>query len=485
MQLFRRTAHELHDLLVKKEVSAVEIHSAVFERIDAVEDKIGAFITKTKADALKAAQATDEKLAQGGQIAALAGIPVALKDNLCQKGVLATAASKMLENFVAPYDATVVEKLASSGAALVGKTNLDEFAMGSSTETSFYGPTRNPWNLERVPGGSSGGSAAAVSAGEAVCALGTDTGGSLRQPAALCGVVGLKPTYGLVSRYGVIPLATSLDQAGPLTKDVTDCALLLAAISGHDPRDSTSAPYPAFDAAGVLVNDVRGLKIGIPEEYLALVTAPAVKTALEDAAKLLETLGATVEYVSLPHSQYAATAFSFIAAAEASSNMARIDGVRYGFQASDAVDVYDMFSKSRAAGFGPEVKRRVMLGTYALSAGCYDVYYLKAMKTRTLIKQDFDQALARFDLLLTPTTPAPAFPLGEKAGDPLGLYQADCCTQAVNLAGLPAISVPCGLADGLPIGLQLIGRYFDEKTLLRAAYTFEQNTAFHQMFPEI
>ena len=485
MQLYRLSAHELHDMLVKKEISAVEIHNAVFERIEAVEDKIGAYITKTKEIALDSACAVDERIGKGEQIARLAGIPVALKDNICQNGVLTTAASKMLGKFVPPYDATVVEKLTVAGAALVGKTNMDEFAMGSSTETSAFGPTRNPWNTERVPGGSSGGSAAAVCAGEAVCALGSDTGGSIRQPAALCGVVGLKPTYGAVSRYGVIGVASSLDQVGPIARDVTDCALLFEAISGLDPRDSTSANIPASDFSGALRNDVRGLKIGVPEEYMAAGIDPEVRVAVERAMKLLESLGAELDFTSLPHSQYSARAFDIIANAEASSNMAKFDGVRYGLQSSDVTDVYDMFSKSRSQGFGTNAKRRIMLGTYVLSAGCYDIYYLKAMKVRTLIKQDLDKALEKFDLLLSPVSPSTAFRFGEKLDDPMRMINSDICTQAVNLAGLPAISLPCGFVDGLPVGLQIIGKYFDEETLFRAAYTYEQNTEYHKMFPEL
>lgn len=485
MQLYRLTAHELHDLLIKKEISAEEINNAVFERIDAVEDKIGAYVTKTKEHALKSARAVDEQIRNGETVAPLAGIPVAVKDNMCTNGLRTTASSKILSNFVPPYDATVVEKLAAVGAAVVGKTNLDEFAMGSSTENSAFANTKNPWDTERVPGGSSGGSAAAVSAGEAVCALGSDTGGSIRQPASFCGVVGLKPTYGAVSRYGLIAFASSLDQIGPFARDVTDCALLLEAISGHDPRDSTSANYQVPDYSAALVNDVRGLKIGVPEEYMASGIIPEVRAAVEKAMKLLETLGATVEYTTLPHTEYALPTYYIIAPAEASSNLARYDGVRYGFRAADAVDVIDMFMKSRSQGFGPEVKRRIMLGTYALSAGYYDAYYLKALKVRTLIKQDFERAFEKYDLLLSPTSPSPAFRFGEKVDDPLQMYLSDICTISVNLAGIPGISLPCGFVDGMPVGLQLMGKYFDEGTLLRVAYTFEQNTDYHKEFPEV
>lgn len=485
MQLYRLTAHELHDLLIKKEISAEEINNAVFERIDAVEDKIGAYVTKTKEHALKSAHVVDEQIRNGEIIAPLAGIPVAVKDNMCTNGLRTTASSKILSNFVPPYDATVVEKLAAVGAAVVGKTNLDEFAMGSSTENSAFANTRNPWDIERVPGGSSGGSAAAVSAGEAVCALGSDTGGSIRQPASFCGVVGLKPTYGAVSRYGLIAFASSLDQIGPFARDVTDCALLLEAISGHDSRDSTSANYQVPDYTAALVNDVRGLKIGVPEEYMAAGIIPEVRAAVEKAMKLLETLGAIVEYTTLPHTEYALPTYYIIAPAEASSNLARYDGVRYGFRAADVGDVIDMFMKSRSQGFGPEVKRRIMLGTYALSAGYYDAYYLKALKVRTLIKQDFDRAFEKYDLLLSPTSPSPAFRFGEKVDDPLQMYLSDICTISVNLAGIPGISLPCGFVDGMPVGLQLMGKYFDEGTLLRVAYTFEQNTDYHKEFPEV
>jgi aspartyl-tRNA(Asn)/glutamyl-tRNA(Gln) amidotransferase subunit A len=357
--------------------------------------------------------------------------------------------------------------------------------MGSSTENSAFISTRNPWNIERVPGGSSGGSAAAVCAGEAVCALGSDTGGSIRQPAAFCGVVGLKPTYGAVSRYGAIPFASSLDQIGPLARDVTDCAWLFDAISGHDPRDSTSAQWPAGNCATSIGKEINGIKIGVVEEHLAAVTDPIVKVLIEDAVKLFQTLGVEIEYTKLTHSEYALSTFHIIASAEASSNLARFDGVRYGFRATDAVDVNDMFTKSRSRGFGPEVMRRIMLGTYTLSAGQYDDYYLKAQKSRTLIKQDYDRAFEKFDLLLSPVTLAPAFPFGERSGNPLQMYLSDFCTISANLAGVPAISLPCGFVEGLPVGLQLTGKYFGESTLFRAAYAYEQNTEYHKEFPNI
>lgn len=485
MQLYRLTAHELHDLLVKKEISATELNQAVLERADAVEDKVNAYITRTQERALERAREVDEQIKNGEAIGALAGIPVAVKDNICTNGLRTTASSKILSNFVPPYNATVVNKLEAAGVSIVGKTNLDEFAMGSSTENSAFSSTQNPWDTARVPGGSSGGSAAAVCAGEAVCALGSDTGGSIRQPASFCGVVGLKPTYGAISRYGLIAFASSLDQIGPFARDVTDCALLLNAISGHDAKDSTSADYEPPDYTTALRNDVRDLKIGVPEEYFAEGIAPEVDQSVKKAMQLLESLGAKVEYTSLPHTQYALPTYYIIAPAEASSNLARYDGVRYGFRAENVEDVIDMFMKSRSQGFGSEVKRRIMLGTYALSAGYYDAYYLKALKVRTLIKQDFDQAFEKYDLLLSPTTPSPAFRCGEKVDDPLQMYLSDICTISVNLAGIPGISLPCGFVDGMPVGLQLMGKHFDEATLLRAAYTFEQNTAYHKEFPEV
>lgn len=485
MELYYLTAHELHQLLVKKEVSAEEICRAVLARINAVEDKIKAYVTITEELALEQARAVDRKIAAGEEISPLAGIPVAVKDNICTRGVRTTCSSKILYNFVPPYDATVVQKLKAAGTVLVGKTNMDEFAMGSSTENSGFFPTANPWDLERVPGGSSGGSAAAVAAGEAVVALGSDTGGSIRQPAALCGVVGMKPTYGAVSRYGLVAFASSLDQIGPLTRDVRDLALVLNAICGHDPLDSTSVPRAHPDYTSFLVDDVKGLRIGVPREYMGEGIDPPVREVISRAIKLLASLGAEVEETSLPHTRYALPTYYLIAPAEASSNLARYDGVRYGYRAEDARDVVDMFMKTRSRGFGPEVKRRIMLGTYALSAGYYDAYYLKALKVRTLIKQDFDRAFEKFDVLLAPTSPSPAFKRGEKTDDPLKMYMSDICTLAVNLAGIPGISVPAGFVDGLPVGLQLIGRPFGEGVLLRVAYTFEQHTDYHRRRPPL
>ncbi|MFX4262029.1 Asp-tRNA(Asn)/Glu-tRNA(Gln) amidotransferase subunit GatA [Pelotomaculum propionicicum] len=485
MRLFLRTAHELHDLLIKKEISAEELNKAVLDRVESVEDKIGAYITRTRENALDQARAVDQQIKNGEKISPLSGIPVAIKDNMCTYGVKTTAGSKILSNFIPPYSATVVKKLDAAGAALVGKTNLDEFAMGSSTENSGFFTTKNPWDTGRVPGGSSGGSAAAVAAGEAVCSLGSDTGGSIRLPASFCGVVGMKPTYGAVSRYGLIAYASSLDQIGPFARDVTDCALMLNAICGHDPLDSTSAKYPVADYSGFLKDNVRGLKMGVPEEYMAEGIDPEVQSVILKAMEKMESLGAVVEYTSLPHTEYALPTYYLIAPAEASSNLARYDGVRYGIRAKEAEDVIDMFMNTRSLGFGNEVKRRIMLGTYALSAGYYDAYYLKALKVRTLIKEDFDRAFEKYDLLLSPVSPTTAFHIGEKTDDPLQMYLSDICTISVNLAGIPGISIPCGFAGGMPVGLQLMGKHFDEGTLLRPAYSFEQNTDYHKQFPEL
>lgn len=483
MQLYRLPAHELHDLLIKKKISTEELTRAIFKQIEAVEEKVKAYLTLTKDKALSQARAVDKKIRAGEPVSPLGGIPIAIKDNICTEGVRTTAASKMLYNFIPPYDATVIKKLAVQDAVMIGKTNMDEFAMGSSTENSSFFPTRNPWDIERVPGGSSGGSAVAVAAGEAICALGSDTGGSIRQPAAFCGIVGMKPTYGAVSRYGLIAFASSLDQIGPLTKDVTDCALVLNAICGHDPLDSTSVPVNRIDFTSFLVNDVRELKIGVPKEYFEKGMNPEVQLVIEAAMNVLEGLGAKIEETTLPHTEYALPTYYLLAPAEASSNLARYDGVRYGFRSAVAADVVDMFMKTRSQGFGQEVKRRIMLGTYALSAGYYDAYYLKALKVRTLIKQDFDRAFEKYHLLLSPTTPTPAFRFGEKTGDPLAMYLSDIYTLSVNLAGVPAISIPAGFVNDLPVGLQLIGKPFDEGMLLQVAYTFEQNSNFHKKYP--
>ena len=433
-----------------------------------------AYISLDEEGALRKAEEVDARVARGEEVGVLAGVPVAVKDNICIKGMRTTCASKILENFVSPYDATVVEKLKAADAVFLGKTNLDEFAMGSSTENSYFGPTRNPHDPERVPGGSSGGSAAALAAGEAVLALGSDTGGSIRQPASFCGVVGLKPTYGRVSRYGLVAFASSLDQIGPMAKNVKDTALLLNVISGYDPRDSTSAPVEVPDFTKALDEGIEGIRIGLPREYFAEGLEDEVREKVLEAVDILKGEGAEVVEVSLPHTKYAIATYYIVAPAEASSNLARYDGVKYGFRA-EGRDLYEMYCNTRSQGFGEEVKRRIMLGTYTLSAGYYEAYYLKALKVRTLIKQDFEEAFETCDLLATPTSPTVAFRLGEKVADPLTMYLSDVYTVSVNLAGLPGISVPCGSSDGLPVGLQLIGRPFDEETLLRVAHVVERS----------
>jgi len=475
--LHQLTIHELHEKLVKKEVSATEILQAVLRRVDEVEGRVGAYLTLTPESALSQAQAVDQALARGEPIGSLAGIPIALKDNLCTEGIRTTCSSKILENFVPPYDATVVSRLKAAGAVLLGKTNLDEFAMGSSTENSAFKTTKNPWRLDRTPGGSSGGSAAAVAADECIAALGSDTGGSIRQPAACCGVVGFKPTYGRVSRFGLIAFASSLDQIGPLCKDVLDAALLLGGIAGYDPLDTTCATHAVENFTASLREGVRGLQIGVPREYFVAGLDPEVSRAVRRAMETYEELGAKMVEVSLPHTDFAVATYYILATAEASSNLARYDGVRFGYRTDEAKSLLEMYSKTRGEGFGPEVKRRIMLGTYALSSGYYDAFYRKAQQVRTLLKRDFDLAFERVDLLLTPTAPTVAFPLGEKIEDPLQMYLSDIFTISVNLAGIPAISLPCGFSgEGLPVGLQLIGRPFGEALLLSAAHSFEEAT---------
>ena len=479
MELFELTIRELHDKLNKKEVSSVEATRSFLARIDAVDGKVNAFITVTPEEALVSAEEADKRIA-AGNCDILTGIPVALKDIFLTKGVRTTCASRILENFVPPYDATSWLKLKERGAVLVGKLNQDEFAMGSSTESSAFGVTRNPWNRECIPGGSSGGSAAAIAAREAIATLGTDTGGSIRQPASHCGCVGLKPTYGRVSRYGVIAYASSLDQVGPVTRDVADCAVMLGAVAGYDPKDSTSVNLPVPDYAKSLVPEVKGLKIGLPREYFIPGLDPAVKQALDEAIETYRGLGAEFREITLPHTDYAVATYYLIATAEASSNLARYDGVRFGHRAEGAKGLIDMFSRTRDEGFGPEVKRRIMLGTYALSSGYYDAYYLKAQKARTLIMHDFLEAFKEVDVILTPVAPTPAFRIGEKVNDPLQMYLSDIFTIPVNLAGTCGISVPAGFSqEGLPIGLQLVGKPFGEETIIRAAYAFEQATAWH------
>ena len=479
------TLHDAGEKLRKHEISSQELTLAAFQRISETDDKVHAYITLCRDAALAQAREADERLKQDGNAQPLLGIPIAVKDNFLTRGLRTTCASKILGDFMPPYDATVIKHIRDAGAVITGKTNLDEFAMGSSAENSAFFPTRNPWNMERVPGGSSGGSAAAVAADQCVAALGTDTGGSIRQPAAFCGVVGLKPTYGRVSRYGIIAFASSMDQVGPITKDVRDCALMLEAIAGHDPADSTSTDRSVPRYSDALTGDVKGLRLGVPKEYFISGIAPEVEHAVRDAIRLLETNGAVVEEISLPHTEYAVAVYYIVATAEASSNLARYDGMRFGHRAG-AKDLLETYMLSREEGFGPEVKRRIMLGTYALSAGYYDAYYLKAQGVRALIKQDFDAAFQRCDAIITPTAPSTAFKIGEKIEDPLQMYLSDIYTISVNLAGLPALSLPCGFdGDGMPIGLQIIGKHFDEATILRLAYAYEQATEWHRRKPRI
>lgn len=486
MGLTEMAVHELRTLLQQRQISARELVEAVYERIDAVEEDIKAYITLCRDEALAAAKEADARLARGEAGSSLLGIPVAVKDNICTAGVTTTCASRILHNFVPPYDATVVERLKKAGAPITGKTNMDEFAMGSSTENSGFHVTHNPWDLSRVPGGSSGGSAAAVAAGEVPVALGSDTGGSIRQPAAFCGVVGMKPTYGLVSRYGLIAFASSLDQIGPLARNVRDCALMLQAIAGHDPQDSTSVPVDVPNYEGALTGDIQGMVVGLPREYFAEGLDPEIKDAVLQAVKVLEGQGARVEEISLPHTEYALATYYLIAPAEASSNLARYDGVRYGYRSEKAPDTVTMFMATRDEGFGAEVKRRIMLGTYALSAGYYDAYYLKAQKVRTLIKQDFERAFERCDVLISPTTPSVAFKIGEKVADPMAMYLSDIYTITVNLAGIPGLSLPCGYnSEGLPIGLQIMGKAFNEVSVLQVAYTYEQSADLCRRWPKM
>ena len=486
MQLYELTAHELHEKLKAREITSVEVTESVYDRIGGVEEQIKGYITLTREIAFEQAAAADNGFQSGDEMSPLAGVPVAIKDLICTKGVLTTCGSQILGNFVSPYDATVMTKLHQQGIVMIGKTNMDEFAMGSSTENSAYQITRNPWDLDTIPGGSSGGSAAAVAADEAICSLGSDTGGSIRQPAALCGVVGMKPTYGRVSRFGLVAFASSLDQIGPFSKDVTDCALMLNAICGHDPMDSTSANLAVPDFTQNLVDDVKGIKIGVPREYFTKGIDVEVEESVRNAIEALRQCGATVEEISLPHTEYAIATYYIIAPAEASANLARYDGVRYGFRAEGAEDLIDMYKKTRSQGFGAEVKRRIMLGTYALSSGYYDAYYLKAQKVRTLIKSDFDQAFKKVDVVVAPTSPTPAFKVGERTADPLQMYLSDVLTTPASHAGLPGISLPCGLTQsGLPVGLQILAAPFQEENILRVAYTFEQHTNHHQKKPNL
>ncbi len=479
------TIDEAHRLLKAKEISSVELTKSYLERSQRLEPEVHALVSLTDELALEQAKKADELIASGDS-QPLTGIPVLIKDNMCTKGVLTTCSSRILENFVPPYDATVVEKLNACGAVIMGKANMDEFAMGSSTENSALFTTSNPWDLGRVPGGSSGGSAAAVAAGEAVYALGSDTGGSIRQPAGFCSVTGLKPTYGRVSRYGLVAFASSLDQIGPLTQDVTDCALVLNAIAGYDSRDSTSVPRPTPDYTKCLNSDIKGLRLGVPKEYFVTGIQAEVAATIKAAIGKLEELGAEIEWeVSLPHTPCALAVYYIIAPSEASANLARYDGVKYGFSYKDTDSMWQAMEKTRQHGFGAEVKRRIMLGTYALSAGYYDAWYRKAQKVRTIIRQEFDKAFEKYDALLTPTSPTVPFKIGEKVDDPFQMYLSDVCTIPVNIAGLPAISIPAGFSDGLPIGLQIIGKPFAEETILKIAYAYQQATDWHKRKPEI
>jgi aspartyl-tRNA(Asn)/glutamyl-tRNA(Gln) amidotransferase subunit A len=477
---------EIHEQLIRKQRSATEITQAALEQIQAVEPKLHSFLCVTADQALEQAKRIDQQLAAGEEIGLLAGIPIGIKDVICTQGVPTTCGSKILQQFVPPYNATVMEKLLDAGAVIVGKTNCDEFAMGSSTENSAYGVTYNPWDLERVSGGSSGGSAAAVAAGECVATLGSDTGGSIRQPASFCGVFGIKPTYGLVSRYGLIAYGSSLDQIGPFTRTVEDAAILLNAIAGYDPRDSTSLNVKIPDYTQCLKSDIKGLKVGLITETLGEGIDSEVKQSIQQGIQQLKDLGAEFHEISCPNFRYGLASYYLIATSEASSNLARFDGVKYGYRSSEAENLLEMYNETRAAGFGAEVKRRIMLGTYALSAGYYDAYYLKAQKVRTLIKQDFDRAFEQVDVLVCPTAPTPAFKVGENSDDPLSLYLGDIMTITINLAGVPALSIPCGFnTQGLPIGLQMIGNVLQEETILKLAYAYEQATNWNQKSPKL
>ena len=480
------TIQEARDLLANREVSSVELTRACLERIDEVEDRVRSFITLTPEFALQQAEAADRILASG-EASPLTGIPVQIKDVMCTNGVRTTCASRMLEDYVPVYDATAVDRVFRRGAVMLGKGNMDEFAMGSSCENSAFHPTFNPWDITRVPGGSSGGAAASVAAGQAIYSLGSDTGGSVRQPASMCGVVGLKPSYGLVSRYGLVAYASSLDQIGPVGRSVADCALALSAIAGHDPRDATSLPGspPDYAAALETAADLTGLRLGVPGEYFAEGIEDGVLSSVEQAISTLEQLGASVREVSLPSTKYALSCYYIIAPSECSANLARYDGVKYGYSDQRAPDMWGAMEQTRQHGFGPEVTRRIMLGTFALSSGYYDAYYLKAQQARTLIRRDFDAVFENVDALVTPTSPVVAFPVGEKTGDPLQMYLIDVCTLPVNIAGLPGLSVPCGFSGGLPVGMQLIGPHLSEPTLLRIGHAYEQATDWHLKRPPL
>lgn len=483
MNITELTVHELQEKLKNKELTVTQIVDAYTENIENRENDIQAFVTTLNNEAKKQAQEIQEKINNGEELGEFAGIPIGIKDNMCTKGVKTTCSSRMLENFIAPYDATVVEKLKDENIINLGKLNMDEFAMGGSTEYSYFKKTRNPWNLNKVPGGSSGGSAAAVAAGMVPWALGSDTGGSIRQPSSFCGVVGLKPTYGLVSRYGLVAFASSLDQIGPITKDVKDSAMLLNLIAGHDKKDTTSEDREKIDYTKCLKNSVKGLKIGVPKEFFGEGINKEVKESLEKAMQIYKEMGAIVEEISLDVAQYSLATYYIIACAEASSNLGRFDGIRYGHRAKDFKNIRELFVKSRSEGFGPEVKRRIILGTYVLSSGYYDAYYKKAQQVRTLVTNEFNKAFEKYDVILIPTSPTVAFDIGSKTTNPLEMYLSDICTVSVNIAGLPGISIPCGVdSAGMPIGMQLIGNKFCEETILNAAYTFEQKTKFRENY---
>ncbi len=483
MELHSLTAHQLLDLIDKKKTSPKEVAQNLLTRIDKTEKKVKALCLVDEKDVLSQCERLEKRSSWGGK---LFGIPVVIKDNICVDGQDSTCCSQILKGFRPPYDATCVSRLKAEGAVIFARANMDEFAFGSSCETSCYGPTHNPWDIERIPGGSSGGSAASVAADETILALGTDTGGSIRQPAGLCGVVGLKPTYGRVSRYGLIAFASSLDQIGPLAKDVSDAALLMNVISGPDPMDSTCVDQDLPDYAKSLRNDVKGTKIGVAKEYFTQGLDAEVKEAVDAALDLLKKLGAEIKEISLPHTEYAVADYYIVATAEASSNLARFDGMQYGYRNSKFSDLVDMYNKTRGHGFGEEAKRRIILGTYVLSSGYYDAYYLRALKVRRMIKDDFDRAFGNCDCIITPTSPTVAFKIGERIDNPLAMYLSDIYTISVNLSGLPAVSVPCGFnQEGLPIGLQIIARPFDEETIFRVAYTFEQNTGWHKRKPKL
>ena len=484
MQLWEKSVKELSDLIKNKEVKPSEIVESFLERKNQFEPKINSYVTDLSEEALEEARKKDEEITKLDNIPALFGIPIAIKDNISTKGIKTTCSSKILENYIPPFNATVIEKLNKEGYIITGKTNLDEFAMGSSTENSGFFTTKNPWDLERVPGGSSGGSAASVRAAIVPASLGSDTGGSIRQPAAFCGVVGLKPTYGRVSRYGLVAFASSLDQIGPITRTVEDAAILLNAISGKDERDSTSANVEVPDFTKTIGQDIKGIKIGIPKEFFEGLNED-IKDMVLAAAKQLEKEGAELVEISLPTVKYAIEAYYIIAPSEASSNLARFDGVRYGYRAKDYKDLEDMYSKTRDEGFGAEVKRRIMLGTYSLSSGYYDAYYLKAQKVRTLIYQEFMKAFENVDVILTPTTPDVAFKIGEKSNDPIQMYLSDIFTVSVNMATVPAISIPCGFKNNLPVGMQIIGKPFDEETILKVAHYYERLNDFYKKFPSL